>query len=356
MQHDLEKRLEKIIIPPETNISDAISKLDKAGLGVLLLCKNERQLIGVLTDGDIRRAILQDISFDKPCISIASRDPVVAHQGITELEALEYMDHAKDFIVDHLPVIEDEGKVVDLLLRRDLVKPENIDLSAVIMAGGYGKRLRPLTEETPKPLLKIGNRPIMEVIIEQLKDSGIEQVNVTTHYLADKIKRHFEDGHKFGVEINYVNEENPLGTAGALGLIDALEKPILVINGDVLTRVDFNSMFSFHKRHRADITIGVRQYGIEVPYGVVECEGLRVRQLREKPKYNFLVNGGIYIIDPSVHKYIPSEKKFDMTDLIEILLDNKKRVISFPIVEYWLDIGEPLDYEKAKEDFNTWEE
>jgi NDP-sugar pyrophosphorylase family protein len=260
------------------------------------------------------------------------------------------MDHSKDFVVDHLPLVDDAGRVVDLLLRRDLVGRDGSDLAAVIMAGGYGTRLRPLTEDVPKPMLPVGDRPLMEMIIEQLRESGIRRVNVTTHYLADKIKEHFDDGRDFGVEIDYVDEDRPLGTAGALGLMEAPDQPLLVMNGDILTRINFQAMLSYHREHDADLTVGVRQYDLEVPYGVVECEGSRVRRLREKPRYNFLVNAGIYLLEPSVHCYIPNGQRFDMTDLIEKLLKDGRTVVSFPIVEYWLDIGEPVDYEQAQED------
>lgn len=350
MSGNRKSRLQRVVFSPQDSISDAVSALDRAGIGVLLLCEGDRQLVGVLTDGDIRRAILHEISFEEPCISIASRDPVVAPPDISKSEALYRMDHSKDFLVDHLPLVNDEGHVVDLLLRRDLVGRDDSNLAAVIMAGGYGTRLRPLTEDTPKPMLPVGERPLMELIVEQLRRSGIRRVNVTTHYLADKIKEHFDDGRDFGVEIDYVDEDRPLGTAGALGLMEAPDQPLLVMNGDILTRVDFQAMLSYHREHKADLTVGVRQYDLEVPYGVVECEGSQVRQLREKPRYSFLVNAGIYLLEPSVHRYIPNGQRFDMTDLIEKLLEDEGTVVSFPVVEYWLDIGEPVDYEQAQED------
>lgn len=349
-QIDIEKRLERVIVPPQIPISEAISILDHAGMGILLLCEAGRKLVGVLTDGDIRRAILRSVSFEEPCIKISSRDPVVGPPEVTPTEALHLMDHNRQFVVNHLPVVNEDGRVVDLILRSDLVSDDVMRLSAMVMAGGFGMRLRPLTEELPKPMLPVGGRPLLELIIGQLRQAGIRRVNVATHHQPEKITEHFGDGRYFGVEINYVKEDRPLGTAGALGLMEAPKEPLLVINGDILTRVDFRAMLTYHREHSADLTVGVRQYDMQVPYGVIECEGPYVRQIREKPLLKFFFNAGIYLLESSVHGYIPNGQRFDITDLIQRLLDEGRPVISFPIVEYWLDIGRPVDYEQAQED------
>jgi NDP-sugar pyrophosphorylase family protein len=192
----------------------------------------------------------------------------------------------------------------------------------------------------------------MELTVEQLRLAGIHRVNVATHYLADQIVGHFGDGQEFGVQIDYLREDEPLGTAGALRLLPAGDEPLLVINGDVLTRVDFRALLAFHREQRAELTVGVRAYEIEVPYGVVHCQGARVTRLEEKPHYQFLVNAGIYLLEPEVQAAIPEGRRFDMTDLIEGLIDQGRSVVSFPIVEYWLDIGRLADYERANEDMN----
>jgi len=223
----------------------------------------------------------------------------------------------------------------------------------VIMAGGYGKRLRPLTEDLPKPMLPIGGRPLMERIIGQLKDVGIRQVNVTTLYKPEKIKDYFGNGEAFGINLNYIHESEPLGTGGALGLLPKTEEPLLVINGDILTQVDFRAMLDYHREHKADMTVAVRQFGIQVPYGVVECDGPNIRSLREKPEMTFFVNAGIYLLDPPVFNFIPSGERFNMTDLIQWLLDAGRTVVSFPVREYWLDIGQTADYEQAKMDIEN---
>jgi len=323
-------------------------------MGILLLCEDDRKLVGVLTDGDIRRAILRGVSFDEPCISIASRNPVVAPLRVSPSEALHLMDHSRDFVVNHLPVVDAEGRAVDLLLRRDLVTEDQLALSAVIMAGGFGTRLRPLTEELPKPMLPVGGRPLMELIIEQLRQAGIRRVNVTTHYRSEEIIEHFGDGRAFGVEIKYVTEDRPLGTAGALGLMEIPNEPLLVINGDILTQVDFRAMLDFHREQRADMTVAVRQHEFRVPYGVVETNGVTITGISEKPVVQHFINAGIYLLNPGVCQFIPNGQPYDMPDLISRLLAEGRRVVSFPVREYWLDIGQSADYKQAQEDLQAW--
>jgi NDP-sugar pyrophosphorylase family protein len=256
----------------------------------------------------------------------------------------------RKYILREIPILDQEGRVINLIGIDDLMPSDDLPLQAVIMAGGFGSRLRPLTEDLPKPMLPVGGRPLMEVLLEQLRDTGIRNVNVTTHFHPEKITDYFGDGKNFGVSLNYVNEEHPLGTGGALGLIPRPAEPILVINGDVLTQVNFRSMFMFHRENHADLTLAVRQYDLEVPYGVVQCEGARVVGLQEKPSFNFFVNAGIYLLEPHVYEYIPSGQHFNMTDLIQWLIDAGRAVVSFPVREYWLDIGQHADYAKAQKD------
>ena len=253
----------------------------------------------------------------------------------------------------HLPLVDGDGRVVNLLSRDDWLEQDHLPLSAVIMAGGFGTRLRPLTNNLPKPLLPIGGRPIMELIVEQLRDAGIRQFIVTTHYLPEKIMKHFGDGRSFGIDITYISEDTPLGTAGALGLIEHPNRPLLVINGDILTKLDFRAMWSFHCAYKAALTVAVRQYEYQVPYGVMESEGPYLRGLSEKPRLNFLVNAGIYLLQPAVLRHIPVGQRFDMTDLIKLLLHSGQPVVNFPIIESWLDIGQHADYRQAQKDFQS---
>jgi len=232
----------------------------------------------------------------------------------------------------------------------DLLPDQVIPLRALVMAGGLGSRLLPKTENLPKPMLPVGDRPLIEDIFVQLRQAGIKRVNVATHYKSDKISGYFGDGHNFGIELNYVTEDSPLGTAGAIGLLQPEGDNLLIINGDILTRVDFRAMFSFHQEQNAELTVGVRKYDLKVPYGVVECDGILVTKVIEKPVINFFVNAGVYLLSTSVHDYIPPGNRCDMTDLIQILIRDKKEVVSFPIWEYWLDIGQISDYERAQSD------
>lgn len=346
--------LAQFLIGPTATIWAAMACIDQNAKGIALVVQDDGRLIGTITDGDIRRAILQGIVLDSPVQSILERKsstpypvPVTAHLGAPDSELVRLMNK---YAIRQVPLLDDGGHVVDVAILAEVVKDNELPLTAVIMAGGYGTRLYPLTKEVPKPMLRVGDRPLLEHIVERLRQSGIRRVKVTTHYLSQKIREYFDDGKDFGVEIDYVSEDQPLGTAGALGLIEARDQPLLVMNGDILTRVDFHAMLAFHQEHKADMTIGVRQYDLEVPYGVLECEGPYLRHVREKPTYHYLINAGIYLLEPTVHTFIRSGEKLDMTDLIERLLGAERTVVSFPIVEYWLDIGQHDDYEQALKD------
>jgi CBS domain-containing protein/dTDP-glucose pyrophosphorylase len=341
-----QQRLQSVVIPPTTTITEAIGILDKAGTGALVLCSGGRKLRGLLTDGDIRRAILQGKCMDDPCITIASRTPVVAPRAISTEEALRLMN---EHDINHLPVVDEMEQVVGILLRKDLVTDVRLDISAVIMAGGYGKRLLPLTESVPKPMLPVGDRPLLELIIQQLRRSGIRDVNLTTHYLPESISNHFGDGENFGVRLNYVQEDHPMGTAGGLKQMKRPDGPFLVINGDILTEVPFKEMLTYHRKHRAVLTVGVRKYDVQVPFGVVECEDVQVTKIQEKPSFSFFINAGTYLLEPSAWDCIPEHRPFDMTDLIQNLLEAGKSVVGFPIMEYWVDVGRHEDYQKVQE-------
>jgi dTDP-glucose pyrophosphorylase/CBS domain-containing protein len=342
-----QQRLESAVIFPTTSIAEAIALLDKAGTGALVLCTHDRILRGLLTDGDIRRAILQGKSMNAPCETIATRVPMVAPRFIPSGEALDLMNQHD---INHLPLVDGDNRVVEFLLRKDLAPDVRLNLSAVVMAGGYGKRLLPLTENLPKPMLPIGDRPLLELIIQHLRRSGIHEVNLTTHYLPESIVNHFGDGRGFGVSLNYLKEDHPMGTAGGLKQMNRPTGPFLVVNGDILTAVPFQEMLSYHRKHRAVLTVGVRKYEMQVPFGVVECEGVQITKLKEKPFMSFFINAGTYLLEPSAWDYIPEGRPFDMTDLIQSLLDAGQSVASFPIMEYWLDVGRHEDYQKAQED------
>ena len=349
--------LTHLCIRSRDSIRRAIECIDRNQKGIVLIVDDEQRLQATITDGDIRRALLADQPLESPVEVLLARrqtsptrQPVTARWGTDNVALIELMQQHE---IRQIPLLDEEDHVQGLVTLDDLLPDQVLPLQAVIMAGGYGTRLRPLTEEVPKPMLPIGDRPLMELIIGQLRRNGIKTVNIATHYLPDKIKEHFGDGSNFGVELNYVTEDSPLGTAGALSLMQAPENPLLIINGDILTGVNFKAMLDFHRENESVLTVAVRKYDMNVPYGVVESDGSAVRTLREKPLLTFLVNAGIYLLEPLAHRYIPNGRSSNMTDLIEKLISDGQRVTSFPIVEYWLDIGNEVDYEKAQNDIKT---
>lgn len=341
-----------------SSIRDVIAKMNVSGLGIVLVVDKERRLTGTITDGDVRRAVLAKVGLDQPVTVLLARKAGSRFaRSITASVAEDrstYLSILQQHNVRHLPIVDEAERVVGLVTVDDFVPIQALSLRAVIMAGGSGTRLRPLTEDLPKPMLPVGDRPLMEIIIGQLRDAGIKRVHVTTYHNGDKITDYFGDGKDFGIDIAYVAEDRPLGTAGALGLMEPPQETILVINGDILTQVDFRSMLAFHHEHHADLTVAVRPYEVQVPYGVVESEGASVRRLTEKPCMTFLVNAGIYLMEPTVQGFIPKGERFDMTDLIQALLAVGRPVVTFPIREYWLDIGQHSDYVQAQEHIKEW--
>jgi len=346
--------LAQFLVSPESSIREVMVCIDCNAKGIALVVDGDRRLLGTVTDGDIRRAILARIDLDLRVEEMLKRrtppphpSPVTAIVGTPDAELLHLMS---EYSLRHVPLIDDAGLVVDLALLSDLMKEDELQLSAVVMAGGYGTRLRPVTEELPKPMLPIGDRPLLELILHQLRDAGIKRVNLATHYKKDIIANHFGDGQNFGVEIRYVEEDQPLGTAGALSLLEPSNEPLLIINGDVLTRVDFHAMLDFHRYHKADMTVAVCQYELRLPHGVVETDGTAITGISEKPVIRHFMNAGIYLLNPEMCRFVPIGHSYDMTDLINKVITEGCRVVSFPLREYWLDIGQAEDYQKALKD------
>jgi dTDP-glucose pyrophosphorylase/CBS domain-containing protein len=351
------EELRAICLAPEASLRAAIERINLGQKGLVLVTDQAGRLLGTITDGDVRRAILagQDLSSRLGALLTLKADspygrPVSAPLGSGRGDLLKLM---RERSVRQVPLLDQAGRVAELVTREDLEPAQDDCLEAVIMAGGQGLRLRPMTETLPKPMLPLGERPLMEHILGQLREAGITRVGVATHYLPEKIKDHFGDGAGFGVELSYLTEERPLGTAGALSLMQPPAGPLLVINGDILTRVDFKAMLAFHQEQDAQVTVGVRQFHMDVPYGVVQAEGGFVSELTEKPVYRFFVNAGIYLLQPAVFRYLSRGRRLDMTELIQALLAESQRVASFPIHEYWLDIGQHQDYLRAQEDLEN---
>jgi len=345
-------------VAPDATVRDAMRSLEATHSGIALVTDADGRLSGTVTDGDVRRYALAGQSLDSPVTALLStkdasvpRLPVVAPVGTPELELGARM---RALELRQIPIIDAGGRVVDVVLASDLADPET-PIEAVLMAGGFGKRLAPLTDDTPKPMLPIGEKPILEHIVHQLRGAGIRKVNVTTHYRSDLIKSHFGDGTGFGMAMSYVDETEPQGTAGALRNLKGGETPLFIMNADILTRVDINAMLQYHRAQKAEITVGVRRYEMNVPYGVVETEAGRIVQLAEKPKIDFMINAGLYLAEPASLELIPSEGRFDMTDLIRRMLAEGRVVASFPVYEEWIDVGRPADYAKAQAEFGRRE-
>jgi NDP-sugar pyrophosphorylase family protein len=253
----------------------------------------------------------------------------------------------------HLPLAGEDEVPVGLALLSDLVRVSELNLGAVVMAGGPGTRLRPLTADTPKPMLPVGDRPLLEDIIERIRAAGIRHVHLTTHYKPEVIRSHFGDGHDFGVDISYTDEVQPLGTAGALGKLPDGNDRLLVINGDILTRLNFRAMLEFHEDHHADLTMVVREYAVKVPYGVVTmgADGVSVSSIAEKPILRHFVNAGIYLLNRDISRLLEPGERCDMPELIARAMAAGRRAVCFPVGEYWLDIGSKSDYEQAQSDY-----
>jgi dTDP-glucose pyrophosphorylase/CBS domain-containing protein len=348
--------LERLLLSKDATVRGAMECIDRNQIGIALVVDAELRLLGTITDGDVRRAMLADVALDAAVSTLIGHQadsnhvdrpiPLTAPVGSHPAELVSLMQR---YDVRQIPLVDDAGRVESVSLLRDLIEVEGPPLRAVVMAGGYGTRLGELTRETPKPMLPVGDRPLLERIIEQLRDAGISHVNLTTHYRADEIARHFGTGESLGVQIEYVPEEEPLGTAGALGLIES-ESPILVMNGDILTRVDFKAMHRFHDEHGADMTMAVRPYEARIPYGMVELDGSRIASIAEKPLARGFVNAGIYLLNPDVCRLVSPGEALDMPQLIERLLEDRRTIVGFPLREYWLDIGRVADYEQALAD------
>ena len=346
--------LERLLVSPHNSIREVVECIERNAKGIALVVDQAGRLAGTVTDGDIRRSILAGVDQDQPVqVLLDQRSSTPYPRPITapvDTPAAELLELMNKHSIRHVPIVDTGGVLVDVALLSELAKEYELPMTAVIMAGGLGTRLRPLTDELPKPMLPVGGGPLLERTIRQLRDAGIRRLSLTTHYKKDIIAQHFGDGHNFGVEISYIEEEDPMGTAGAIGLLGIPDEPLLVINGDILTQVDFRSMLDFHKEQQAEMTVAVREHEFQFLYGVVEIDGVEITGITEKPTIKRLINAGIYLLNPGACNYIPSGQQFDMTDLISRLVAEGHRVAGFPIHEYWLDIGQVEDYQRAISD------
>ena len=345
-------RFPRLLLGPSATVREAIACIDAGAIEIALVVDEGRRLLGVITDGDVRRGLLRGLSLDGGLDEIIQRAPITAAAGTATERLIGLMTERG---IEQVPLLDGERRVVDVAFLRHLVE-ERPNTPVVLMAGGQGRRLRPLTEETPKPMLPVGDKPLLETVLDQVREAGFGKVLMSVNFQADVIEDHFGDGAGVGLDISYLREPHALGSAGALNLArEELDEPFIVMNADLLTNVNLSALLSFHKEGGNLLTIGVRRFELEVPYGVVELEDGRVSSLREKPAFGFFVNAGVYAVEPAAVALMPSElSAFNMTDLVEAALGRGERVGSFPVREYWLDIGQLADYQRAHSDHATY--
>lgn len=339
-----------ILVSPEQPIKDALRVIDSEALRIALAVDDNMNLVGVVTDGDIRRGLLRNLSIDCPVSMVMNHSPLIVNAGTLRKDAIRLMEQ-KGLLA--IPVV-DEGKVVGLeTLQKQTVGSEYKN-PVFLMAGGFGTRLRPLTDNCPKPLLKVGDRPILEIMLSRFIKAGFFNFYISTHFMPEKIRAHFGDGSKWGVKISYIHEETPLGTGGALGLLpdDVPDLPLFLMNGDVLTNVDFERLLQFHNKNGSAATMCVRDYEYQIPFGVINGDGNRIVSMVEKPIQRYFVNAGIYVVSSELRRSVKYNEKLDMPTLLEQAIENDKQVLMFPVHEYWLDIGRIEDFNRAQIEVN----
>lgn len=342
-----------ILIKPNNTIRDALEIINNEALRVVLVVDDEQRLLGVVTDGDIRRGLLKNLSLTETVNHVMNTSPTFASKNTSRNELIELMEQRGILSV---PLIDEHGVVVGLETLHSALHQLKHANPVFIMAGGFGTRLRPLTDLCPKPMLKIGNKPILETVIRSFIKAGFENFYISTHYMPEQIQKHFGDGSNLGVSITYVHEESPLGTGGALGLLPTTlsdDLPLIMMNGDVLTKVDFQRLLDFHVENDADATMCVREYEYQIPYGVIHGEGHKISSMVEKPIQRFFVNAGIYVVSPRVIRSVPANHYVDMPTLLEEHMQKRDKIMMFPIHEYWLDIGRMDDFNRAQADIHT---
>lgn len=338
------------LIPPTMPILKAIEKIDVNSLQIALITDDQGRLLGTVTDGDIRRGILKGIALNDSVSLIMNKKPIMVRSNISRNNILTTMKVAQ---IRHIPVVDEDGRVVNLEVMDEVLESAGLDNWVVLMAGGLGSRLSPLTDECPKPLLKVGSRPILETILENFIEYNFRKFYISLNYRGEMIRNYFGDGSRWGADIRYIYEDKRLGTAGALSLLpEKPSSPLLVMNGDLLTKVNFKQLLEFHLDHKAAATMCVREYDFQVPFGVVKTDNYRLRQIDEKPVQRFFVNAGIYVIEPNILEVIPQNQFFDMPELFDQLIKEEQETVVFPIREYWMDIGHLADFERANGEFS----
>lgn len=337
----------KHIAHVNVSVREALKKLDELSSdAILFLVDDFNQLLGSLTDGDLRRGFIKGLGFDNHLSEFMQPNPKLIKQGKYNLKEIIAL---REQLFTVFPVVNAQMQIINVVNFRH--QKSYLPVDALIMAGGRGERMKPLTDTTPKPLLKVGVRPIIEHNIDRLNTYGIDDIWISVRYLGQQLVDYFQDGSEKALRISYVWEENALGTAGALALVDNfIHDHVLMMNSDLLTNIDFEDLYLFFEEQHADFAVACIPYQVNVPYAVMETQDKLVTGFKEKPTYTHYSNAGIYLMKKEVIDFIPKNQTFNATDLMECLIENNKKVVAYPLVCYWLDIGKPEDYLKAQED------
>ena len=339
-----------VLIKPETSILDAMKIIDETTMQFAAVVNDEMNLLGTVTDGDIRRGILKGLALESPISEVMNHYPFCGQVG---KQAFYYRKQMRMRKLKQLPIVSETNILQHILFSEDLELATKKDNKVILMVGGLGTRLHPLTETVPKPMLNVGNKPILETIIEGFKNFGFTNFVLCVNYKKELIIDYFQDGSHLGINIEYIEETKRLGTAGALSLLSEKPmEPFFVMNGDLLTKINFEQLLDFHNETKSTATMCVREYKYQVPYGVIETDNHKLLSIVEKPIHKSFVNAGIYVLDPNILDHVPNDMFYDMPDLFKELISREEEVSAFPLREYWLDIGQLDDYEQANGDYS----
>ena len=332
------KNWKNTIIFDDKTIYDAIKNLEKTGLQIILVTNKKNNFLGTITDGDIRSGILKGYALDKSIMNILNKKPIITKKNITNELAIEKMDN---FRINHLPIVRNK-KIIGLHTRSNFQKKKKSNI-LLVMAGGRGKRLMPLTKNKPKPLLKYKRKIVIEYLLKKIKSEGFENVYLSVNYLKEKIKNKIKNGKKYKLDVQYLNEKKPLGTAGSISFLkNKTTKPIIITNCDVITDLKYSSLIDFHQKENSDLTVVIKDYKTQNPFGKIKIEKKKIISIEEKPISFTYINAGIYVLNPSLIKYIPKNKYIDMNDLINKLMNLKKKVTPYLAVDKWYDVSQYL--------------
>jgi dTDP-glucose pyrophosphorylase len=338
-----------ISVLEKQSIREALEVIDAGGVQIALITDTNDRLKGVVTDGDIRRAILEGVDLDAPVQFVMNDTPVTVHPQEDRESLIDRMQARR---IHQIPLVDNDGRVVGIEVLDDLLQPEARLNPVVIMAGGLGTRLRPLTEDCPKPLLEVGDQPILETILEGFVAHGFQRFYLSVNYKSGMIEDYFGDGSDWGVDIRYLHEEKRLGTAGPLSLLpEQPDEPLIVMNGDLLTKLNFAHLLDYHRDDAAVATMCVREHETQVPYGVIATEEQRMTGIEEKPTERYFVNAGIYVLEPETLDLVPENEFFDMTELFDAIIEREAEATVFPVREYWQDMGQKEDFRRANGEY-----